>query len=55
MPARNPFPATFNLQLQRTQALRYGENPHQAAAFYREGRPGAGLLAALDADRKARS
>jgi phosphoribosylaminoimidazolecarboxamide formyltransferase/IMP cyclohydrolase len=45
VPVRNPFPATFNLQLQRTQALRYGENPHQAAAFYREGEPAAGLLA----------
>ena len=25
--------------------MRYGENPHQAAAFYREGRPAEGLLA----------
>jgi phosphoribosylaminoimidazolecarboxamide formyltransferase/IMP cyclohydrolase len=45
VPRSSPFPATFNLQLQRTQALRYGENPHQAAAFYREGQPAAGLLA----------
>jgi phosphoribosylaminoimidazolecarboxamide formyltransferase/IMP cyclohydrolase len=25
--------------------MRYGENPHQAAAFYREGTPGEGMLA----------
>ena len=31
-----PFPRTFNSQFARTQALRYGENPHQSAAFYVE-------------------
>jgi phosphoribosylaminoimidazolecarboxamide formyltransferase/IMP cyclohydrolase len=45
VPVREPFPAVYNLQLTKTQDMRYGENPHQAAAFYREGRPGAGLLA----------
>jgi phosphoribosylaminoimidazolecarboxamide formyltransferase/IMP cyclohydrolase len=45
VPAREPFPATYHLQLTKTQAMRYGENPHQAAAFYREGRPGQGQLA----------
>ena len=30
------FPQTFNLQFQRTQIMRYGENPHQKAAFYIE-------------------
>ena len=45
VPAREPFPALYNLQLEKTQDMRYGENPHQAAAFYREGRPGEGLLA----------
>ena len=30
------FPDTFTLQFDRTQNLRYGENPHQDAAFYRE-------------------
>ncbi len=45
VPAREPFPALYNLQLSKTQDMRYGENPHQAAAFYREGRPAAGLLA----------
>ncbi|HEY2413545.1 MAG TPA: bifunctional phosphoribosylaminoimidazolecarboxamide formyltransferase/IMP cyclohydrolase [Pirellulaceae bacterium] len=28
------FPEGINLRLQRTAALRYGENPHQAAAVY---------------------
>lgn len=30
------FPRTLNLQYRKSQALRYGENPHQAAAFYRD-------------------
>ncbi len=29
------FPDTFTLQFDRAQELRYGENPHQDAAFYR--------------------
>ncbi len=29
-----PFARTFNLQLMQQQTLRYGENPHQRAAFY---------------------
>ena len=45
IPVREPFPATYTLQLAKTQDMRYGENPHQAAAFYRDGRPGPGLLA----------
>lgn len=28
------FPRTFNSQFVKTQELRYGENPHQKAAFY---------------------
>jgi len=28
------FPRFFSLQLHRVQAMRYGENPHQKAAFY---------------------
>ncbi|MEH6642356.1 bifunctional phosphoribosylaminoimidazolecarboxamide formyltransferase/IMP cyclohydrolase [Vreelandella glaciei] len=28
------FPRTFNLQLNKKQDMRYGENPHQQAAFY---------------------
>ncbi|WP_461537732.1 bifunctional phosphoribosylaminoimidazolecarboxamide formyltransferase/IMP cyclohydrolase [Spongorhabdus nitratireducens] len=30
------FPATFNLQVTKTQDMRYGENSHQNAAFYVE-------------------
>lgn len=30
------FPRTFNTQLVKAQELRYGENPHQKAAFYVE-------------------
>ena len=30
------FPRTLNLQFTQAQGLRYGENPHQHAAFYRE-------------------
>jgi phosphoribosylaminoimidazolecarboxamide formyltransferase/IMP cyclohydrolase len=44
-PAREAFPAVYHLQLTKTQDMRYGENPHQAAAFYREGRPAEGMLA----------
>jgi phosphoribosylaminoimidazolecarboxamide formyltransferase/IMP cyclohydrolase len=31
-----PFPATLPLVYEKIQDLRYGENPHQRAAFYRE-------------------
>lgn len=30
------FPETLTLTFERKQALRYGENPHQEAAFYKE-------------------
>ena len=28
------FPTTFNVQFKKAQTMRYGENPHQDAAFY---------------------
>ncbi|MBP2689670.1 MAG: cyclohydrolase / phosphoribosylaminoimidazolecarboxamide formyltransferase, partial [Deltaproteobacteria bacterium] len=31
---KDPFPVTLGAQWRRRQTLRYGENPHQAAAFY---------------------
>jgi phosphoribosylaminoimidazolecarboxamide formyltransferase/IMP cyclohydrolase len=34
LPEPEPFPETFALPLRRAQSLRYGENPHQAAALY---------------------
>ncbi len=30
------FPRTFNTSFEKVQDMRYGENPHQSAAFYRE-------------------
>lgn len=33
---RKPFPDQFNLSFTLAQSLRYGENPHQQAAFYRD-------------------
>jgi phosphoribosylaminoimidazolecarboxamide formyltransferase/IMP cyclohydrolase len=40
-----PFPATLTRQWIKVQEMRYGENPHQGAAFYRERNVGTGLLA----------
>ncbi|HHJ4328394.1 TPA: bifunctional phosphoribosylaminoimidazolecarboxamide formyltransferase/IMP cyclohydrolase, partial [Klebsiella pneumoniae] len=34
---RQQFPHTFSLQFVKAQDMRYGENPHQSAAFYVEG------------------
>ncbi len=34
--AREEYPVTFTAQWRRLQSLRYGENPHQTAAFYRD-------------------
>ncbi len=39
------FPDRLNLNFQRVQTLRYGENPHQNAAFYGDLVPVAGSLA----------
>jgi phosphoribosylaminoimidazolecarboxamide formyltransferase/IMP cyclohydrolase len=35
-PATEPFPGTLPLLFDKVQDLRYGENPHQIAAFYRD-------------------
>jgi phosphoribosylaminoimidazolecarboxamide formyltransferase/IMP cyclohydrolase len=43
--AAAPFPERFNLQAVKVQDLRYGENPHQEAAFYRDERPSPGTIA----------
>jgi len=42
---RGEYPAVLNLQFHRVQTMRYGENPHQSAAFYRDERPVEGSLA----------
>src|SRR5690606_36291830 len=36
---RLAFPQTFNCQFIKAQDMRYGENPHQHAAFYVEANP----------------
>jgi phosphoribosylaminoimidazolecarboxamide formyltransferase/IMP cyclohydrolase len=43
---RQPFPAQLNLRYSKLQDLRYGENPHQQAAFYQEASPKPGSLVA---------
>ncbi len=42
---RADFPGRLNLNFERVQSMRYGENPHQAAAFYRDLNPATGTLA----------
>ena len=50
------YPRTFNLQLHKVQEMRYGENPHQRAAFYREATPReVGISAAKQLQGKALS
>src|SRR5437762_10857820 len=40
--ASDPYPPTLTIGLEKVETLRYGENPHQAAARYRRpGRDGA--------------
>ncbi len=39
------YPERLHLTFYKHQALRYGENPHQSGAFYREPTPAAGVLA----------
>jgi len=44
VPERSPFPAQANGRFVKLQDLRYGENPHQQAAFYRDLHPAPGSL-----------
>ena len=44
---RRLYPDMLNLQFRKQQDLRYGENPHQSAAFYRDLEPAPGSLAAF--------
>jgi phosphoribosylaminoimidazolecarboxamide formyltransferase/IMP cyclohydrolase len=44
-PARSLFPGQANGRFVKIQDLRYGENPHQQAAFYRDLYPAPGSLA----------
>jgi len=42
---RGEYPEVLSLQFRKLQDMRYGENPHQSAAFYRDDRPVDGSLA----------
>ena len=42
------FPGVLGLQFHKISDLRYGENPHQQAAFYREASAAAGSIAAAE-------
>jgi len=42
---RAEYPEVLTLQFRKLQDLRYGENPHQSAAFYRDAAPVPGALA----------
>jgi phosphoribosylaminoimidazolecarboxamide formyltransferase/IMP cyclohydrolase len=42
---RGQFPRTFNSQFIKAQDMRYGENPHQQAAFYVEAQPAEACIA----------
>ena len=44
---RRPYPEVLNLQFVKRQEMRYGEIPHQSAAFYRDQYPVAGGIAAF--------
>ncbi len=43
--ARRAYPDVLSLQLAKLQDMRYGENPHQSAAFYRDANPVLGGIA----------
>ncbi|WP_263770639.1 bifunctional phosphoribosylaminoimidazolecarboxamide formyltransferase/IMP cyclohydrolase [Propionivibrio soli] len=45
-PAPSVFPDRLQLAFDRVEILRYGENSHQSAAFYRDVHPAAGSIAA---------
>ncbi len=42
---RATYPHTLNMTFEKVQDMRYGENPHQSAAFYRDLAPADGALA----------
>ena len=42
---RNAYPNQYNFNATKVQDCRYGENPHQSAAFYKDAQPAPGSLA----------
>ncbi len=51
----DPFPRRLSLSGLRAETLRYGENPHQSAAFYTDGSIRAGIATARQIQGKALS
>ena len=43
--SRSTYPETLHLAFEKVQEMRYGENPHQSAAFYKDIYPVGGALA----------
>ncbi|WP_317201669.1 bifunctional phosphoribosylaminoimidazolecarboxamide formyltransferase/IMP cyclohydrolase [Janthinobacterium sp.] len=43
--SRGAYPQTLNMAFEKVQDMRYGENPHQSAAFYRDLQVAEGALA----------
>ena len=43
--SRSAYPETLHLAFEKVQEMRYGENPHQSAAFYKDVYPVEGSLA----------
>ncbi|WP_211365811.1 bifunctional phosphoribosylaminoimidazolecarboxamide formyltransferase/IMP cyclohydrolase [Litorivicinus lipolyticus] len=54
-PADASFPSALTVNLSQGEGLRYGENSHQSAAFYRDGTPGAHVGSASQLQGKALS
>ncbi|MBQ0724171.1 MAG: bifunctional phosphoribosylaminoimidazolecarboxamide formyltransferase/IMP cyclohydrolase [Cycloclasticus sp.] len=42
------FPRTINMQFKQKQVMRYGENPHQKAAFFTEQTPAPGCISSAE-------
>jgi len=52
---KSDFARTFNVQFKHQQTMRYGENPHQKAAFYVEENAPVGIASAQQVQGKALS
>ncbi len=52
---RSAYPQTLNLHFEKVQDMRYGENPHQSAAFYRDLNAGGRRAGQLHASCRARN
>jgi len=50
--SKSDFARTFNVQFKHQQTMRYGENPHQKAAFYVEENAPVGIASAVQVQGK---